>query len=252
MVSTVFGIEPPRTNYDLCFSIAGIPVRVHPMFWLLAVILGYSEDLKQVLIWVAVVFVSILVHEMGHAFTMRRFGEQPHVLLYMMGGMAYSYSSHGRSRNTFVQIVISAAGPAAGFALAGMTVAAVYAYGGAVTLDFSGESFIPWVIHLKPSEPFNLLLYVLISDMLWVNIFWGLLNLLPLFPLDGGQIARAIFLKQDPWRGLRNSLVLSVVTGAALAIFGGLYLGSIFMAVMFGMLAYSSWQALQGGVAPRR
>jgi hypothetical protein len=57
---------PPPTRYDLRFNLAGFPVRVHPLFWLIAVLLGYSSgDPLQILIWVVVVFVSILIHEMG-------------------------------------------------------------------------------------------------------------------------------------------------------------------------------------------
>ena len=58
---------PPPTQYDLRFAIAGIPVRVHPLFWLITILFGFSADLIQLLIWVFVVFVSILVHELGHA-----------------------------------------------------------------------------------------------------------------------------------------------------------------------------------------
>ncbi len=73
----MFSFEPPRTAYDLHFQIAGIPVRVHPLFWLATLILGsnsWSGDGNvdpdagmKLLIWVGVMFVSILVHELGHS-----------------------------------------------------------------------------------------------------------------------------------------------------------------------------------------
>ena len=68
--------EPPRTGGDLNFQLFGIPVRVHPLFWLIAVLLGISGDPQpaEILLWVVAVFVSILVHELGHALTMRAFG----------------------------------------------------------------------------------------------------------------------------------------------------------------------------------
>ena len=59
--------SPPPTRYDLRFSIAGIPVSVHPVFWLIALLFGSSGDPLLIPIWILVVFVSILVHELGHA-----------------------------------------------------------------------------------------------------------------------------------------------------------------------------------------
>ena len=59
--------QPPQpTPYDLRFSVAGIPVTVHPLFWLIALLLGSTGDILLVPIWVGVIFVSILVHELGH------------------------------------------------------------------------------------------------------------------------------------------------------------------------------------------
>jgi stage IV sporulation protein FB len=62
--------EPPPTQADLHFRLFGIPVRVHPFFWVATLFLGMAgktADPVNTLIWVAVVFVSILVHEFGHA-----------------------------------------------------------------------------------------------------------------------------------------------------------------------------------------
>src|SRR5262245_8750995 len=86
--------QPPApTRYDLRFAVVGIPVRVHPLFWVMALILGsVSADLVQLLVWVVVVFVSILIHEMGHALTMRYYGQPAEVILYIGGGLAVPQS----------------------------------------------------------------------------------------------------------------------------------------------------------------
>ena len=65
--------EPNRTPYDLRFNLFGIPVRVHPLFWLVAAILGAGSDPDpiELLLWIGTVFVSILIHEMGHALAAR-------------------------------------------------------------------------------------------------------------------------------------------------------------------------------------
>src|SRR5688500_3784168 len=89
----MFLSEPPRSNGDLHFRVFGFPVRVHPYFWLVTAIMGLGSGDEgtapmELLTWVGVVFVSILVHELGHAFLQRRFGGRPWITLYGLGGLA--------------------------------------------------------------------------------------------------------------------------------------------------------------------
>jgi Zn-dependent protease len=249
--------EPQRTQYDLNFSIAGIPVRVHPLFWLMTVVLGWSDPSPTTLLtWIAVVFVSILIHELGHAIAMRYYGWQPSIVLYGMGGLATynpgftsSMASYRRAGNTtLAQIIISAAGPAAGFLLAGVIIAGLMASRHSVHVlgvQFGTGPPIPEWSGNEPNPAF-----VLVSDLLIVNIVWGIINLFPVYPLDGGQIAREILVANNPSDGVRQSLVLSILAGAGLAIFGLARWGSVFMALLFGYLAYSSYVALQGYIGP--
>ncbi len=80
---------PDTTAYDLRFRFLGIPVRVHPLFWLVTALLASeSRDPKAILIWIACVFVSILVHEYGHGLMSRAFRCSPSIVLYGMGGSA--------------------------------------------------------------------------------------------------------------------------------------------------------------------
>ncbi len=214
--------EPPRTQYDLNFRMMGIPVRVHPFFWLLATILGLSasgDESLDLLIWVAVCFVSILVHEFGHALTIRYFGWSPHVVLTSFGGLAIynpSFSPVGRGgrrmRNSgAVQILISLAGPGAGFLLAALVLAVLAATGHASWFNLFGRNIV-----IREGAPLtNPSLRTLVWFLLQVNIYWGLLNLLPIYPLDGGQVSRELFLANSN-DGVRRSLVLSFITAAML------------------------------------
>jgi membrane-associated protease RseP (regulator of RpoE activity) len=88
-----------------------------------------------------------------------------------------------------------------------------------------------------------------LNDLLWVNFYWGLVNLLPVYPLDGGHASRAVFEQCDPFHGRRNSLILSACVAATLGLFG-LVEQHWYMALMFGILMASSLQALEK-VTPR-
>jgi len=244
--------EPPKTQFDLFFSVFGIPVRVHPFFWLVSAIFGMGGAAGHpeiLFIWMGAVFVSILVHELGHAIAMRYYGWKPSITLYAMGGLARydsgyssSSSSHNRRGNQeFAQIVIAAAGPAAGFALAAITALATRLSGA----NLSFELGFPFMIHWNLSGISSFSVLNLIHDLLFINIFWGLLNLLPVYPLDGGQISREVFMRYNSRDGMQKSLWLSVLTGAGLALFGLMVLNEFYIAILFAYLAFSSYQILK-------
>lgn len=242
--------QPPQpTRYDLRFSIAGIPVTVHPLFWLIALLLGSSGDILLVPIWVAVIFVSILVHELGHALAFRRYGQRSQIVLHFAGGLTipepvYWGSGYANVSLTPNQhIFVSLAGPGAGFLLAGLVIAVVTALGGSVITTWL-FGFIP--LPLNARLPFGgQVLAVVVTMLLWVNIFWGLINLVPVFPLDGGHVSRNVLLQADPVDGVRKSLWISVIAGGLVAVAGFILLRSLFMALMFGLLAFQSYQALR-------
>jgi Zn-dependent protease len=252
-------LEPPRTAYDIHFRVAGIPVRIHPLFWLATLILGTSGSWgadgsvdpqagMRLLIWTAAVLGSILAHELGHATLMRRFGEDPHVVLYMLGGLAISdgparfRAGAGGRRSAREQFLVSLAGPGAGFLLAALTVLLLLALGGQFQIDLTSLPFFyRYAAPPDSAVPFEML----IGDLLFINIFWGLINLLPVLPLDGGQAARVLFEVADPWNGTVRCLWLSVVAGGAVAVGAGFYLQDWFLALLFGSLAVSSYLTLQ-------
>jgi Zn-dependent protease len=238
--------EPQRTAYDLQFSLAGIPVRVHPFFWIIAA-LPMAQSGMQItpfLLWVAVVFVSIVFHEMGHALAFRYFGWHSHIVLYSFGGLAIPDASYGSRRQTpQSRMIISLAGPVAGFLLAALVVLVVVMLG--YRVDFrSAFSFLDFEVGGGDWIP-NLNVERMVDDLLWVNILWGLLNLFPVFPLDGGQFFREVLTLFNPRDGVRQSLLLSIGTAVALAVFAYVRLESIYAAALFGYLAYTSYLTLQ-------
>jgi stage IV sporulation protein FB len=268
----VFIAEPPRTPWDLNFQVFGFPVRVHPLFWLGGLIIGFGTTNErergiQLVIWFFALFLSILVHEVGHALMIRRFGRDAYIVLHMMGGLAIegrpqgsfsspwsfdSYTSYQpRQRLPQEQILISAAGPGIQFVLLGLVVAAVYATGGHVSPQFYG--YLPM---LSPTLGGDLgrnpNFWFLVALLLQINLYWPIINLVPVLPLDGGQIALQVLTHQDPWSGTHRALWLSVITGGVMAVVGLLVMQDMLMMMLFASLAISSYVTLQqiGGQRP--
>jgi Zn-dependent protease len=244
-------VEPPQTHYDLRFRLFGIPVRVHPFFWLTTLMMGYRlREPTLMLIWVGVVFVSILIHELGHAFAALWYGWPPRITLHGFGGLASYRPTHHDMRS---QIIISAAGPGAGFLFIALVMAVVHATGHPVSIDLS-RSIQDWVLYEPAFESRNL--NVMFSQLLWVNIFWGLINLLPIYPLDGGHIAQELMMRADAGDGFQKSLWLSIFTAIGAAVFCGVKFRDAYMAIFFGYLAYIGYATLQnmrgrgGGYGP--
>ena len=231
-----FLMSPNHSQAEWRFRLLGFPVRVHPFFWITTLILAGSNDLGVVLIWVAVCFASVLIHELGHAVAMRLCREDAEVVLYAFGGMT---TSGGGYRQTWEQVLISFAGPAAGFALAALTAGFVIATGGRITFAWNGIG-LPMVSGFVRGRFWN----VLINILLYVNILWGLLYLLPIYPLDGGHITRALWERYNPARGVRRSLFVSAALAIAMFI-AGIYARSTYMVVMFGLLAAGSIQMFE-------
>lgn len=264
--------EPPRTQFDLNFSVFGFPVRVHPFFWIMGVVLGFSgaADGIWIITCLLATFVSILIHELGHALMIRHYGREAHIVLYAMGGLAIEgrprssdpfgnpWESHTpdygqRARTPHEQIVISAAGPAIQLLLAAVVVGFVYASGGHIEPGRNG--MVPTAIpELGGGLAKNANLEDLVYVMIQINIFWALLNLLPVLPLDGGQIALQFLTQQDPWGGMTKTLWLSVITGGVMAVVGAVVMQQMLMLFLFGSLALSSYLTLQqlGGRGGRR
>jgi Zn-dependent protease len=240
----LFG-EPEPTQADLHFRVFGFPVRVSPYFWVGTLILhlgrGGPVAPADAAIWVAVVFVSILVHELGHAFLQRYYRGHPWITLYGFGGFSSCGDCDPRPR---AQIIIALAGPLAGFLFAAIIILLM-----AVSGHFDGFQLSWLPVGLMPLEsPYaNLTVFYL----LYVNIWWGIINLLPVYPLDGGRVSRQLFLVRNSYTGIVRSLKLSAIVGASVAAYA-LLTGQLYLCCMFAYLAYGSFQAVKAEQEPWR
>ncbi|SPE39648.1 Peptidase M50 [Candidatus Sulfopaludibacter sp. SbA3] len=221
------------------FRLFGIPVRVTVWFWIAILLIGGEQRAGAEGIWIAVCFISILLHEFGHVCAFRLFRERAEVVLYGFGGLAIPRQG---VYGSFPRLVVALAGPFAGFCLAGLTLLAASYSGALLRLGF--VMVLPRLF-VYPRVGGYSHWYILANDLLWVNFYWGLVNLLPIYPLDGGHAALAILEQVDPREGRRRALILSAALAGAVTMFGVLQ-HNYYLALMFAILAVSSLQLLDG------
>ena len=275
--------EPMPSQYDWRFNIVGIPIRVTWLFWLVNAALGYtsamavdngyrrlaavvpdvsSPGLPSLLaIWVVAAFVSVLIHELGHALAFRYFGIESHIVLYHMGGVAvptagFAFQRGGSRRRLSHtdQICISAAGPLLQF-LSAILVGVIAIYMGikvpmiSTILEFVGIK--PEALNWLPSGklPNNAWVYGMVEFYVLISVWWPLFNLLPVMPLDGGNIVQnlvAILRRTD---GVYEAHAIGAATGFLVA-WWFFQRGSSINAMLFLSLAMSNLQSLQGRMGP--
>jgi Zn-dependent protease len=186
---------------------------------------------------VGAVFLSILVHEMGHALMYRWYGSRGRVWLYWFGGLAAQSDMQFWG---WRQVAVSLAGPVAGFLLAGVV--------------YLSSFFFDWTT--------TFYLMMMYFYLMTINIYWGIINLLPVYPLDGGQALRGVLEARNVERSMEVTLQVTVVTGSVVAIWSLMnFVGqprellllapswtritSPFLGLLFGALAYAAYLQLQ-------
>lgn len=212
----------------LRFRLFGFPVEIQIGFWILALIIGLrpGRPWTDAAMWLGIIFVSILVHELGHAFAARAYGQSPSIVLHMLGGVT-SWSATtdlGKKR----RILVTLAGPGAGFALG------LVAYGALIGLSrtLGAPKGTPWVEGL--------------ALLAFANAFWSVINLLPVLPFDGGQVLATALGPERRKLSATVSLIFGVITAIAL-----FRLGSLLGALLFAMGGVSNFlSAMQA--APER
>ncbi len=243
----MFGMS--ATAYDLKFSLLGIPVRVHPSFWLVAALLGWNDqNLALVALWIVCMLVSIVVHEFGHGLTAQRFHGSPSILLYAMGGLCQSEGQRSKPQ----RLAVVLAGPAAGFLLLVVSLLTTTVFLGVtpgehVALITAGFGFRADQLQIFSAlrkfggqYPLNLYFF-----MVQINLLWTLFNLLPIWPLDGGQATQIVLDMADPRNGARRAHILSLVTAGVLAVMVGSWSQNLFLTLFLAYFAFVNFQILQ-------
>lgn len=186
-----------EVNAKAHFHVLGIPVRIEPFFWIASVLLAYDlGDARLIIMWVAVVLVSVLVHELGHAVALKAFGQPSAIVLHGFGGLTSSPRKLDRARS----IAVTLAGPFAALALLGIPALLLRESDYGVELRFD---------HQLGDEVFGI--WPVIVFAAYVNIWWSIANLLPIRPLDGGNVLTELV-------GIQRARLVSIVVGTGAAV----------------------------------
>ncbi len=206
------------------FRLLGIPVTVQPWFFLTAALIG-PRELVGLAMWVPIVFLGVLAHELGHSWAVRRIGAAPAIELHGFGGS--TTWSGGRGLTPLRRIAVSAAGPGVGIAI------------GLSTLALS-----------TVGPPSHGVAAELLANATWVNLGWGVLNLLPVLPLDGGVIVASTAEAAFGNRGVRVARVVSLAVCAALCA-AAVAAGWLWSAILAAALGLANLQTIRSSRAHR-
>ena len=231
----------------MLFRLGSIPVRVQGSFLLTMLFFGMAgrRGPAVIAIWVAVVFVSVLIHELGHALVGRAFGLVPAIDLHGMGGTT-SWPAGKKEVGHGGRILISFAGPAVGITV-GIALFLALSADPAFAARVAGVRFDRLISILAQesdhAERVGNLTRVAMLELVWVNAGWGVLNLLPMLPLDGGNIMAASLDKVTGGKGERVARMISIAVSAG-AVLAAINAGWIFSAVMAGIFGLRNAQQL--------
>lgn len=190
--------------------IAGIDLRVHATFLLLlawAALAGYQDSHTAAgaiggMVFILALFVSVVLHELGHALTAKRFGVPTRdITLLPIGGVARLERIPREPRQ---ELRVALAGPA-------VTLAIILVLYGALSLFGS-----PPLASTQESVTGR---GNLLSQLMWANVALLVFNLLPAFPMDGGRVLRAILALRIPYA---RATAVAARVGQAFALLFGL------------------------------
>ena len=224
------------------FRLFGFPVHIHVSFLLVLVILFDTRlGMIAVLLWTLAVLVSVVLHELGHAATVRRLGGHVEgITIYALGGATY-WRERGTSLGGWRLFVIAASGSAVGL-FAGLGLYLYVRLGGLGRFaELAIES--PWRIHLAAAERYGEYLVFFVGAFIWVSVVWGLVNWLPIGGLDGSKMLRAVLMKVLGPSGDLHSRIIGMIVGGAVAVWAwrrGLVIAAVLAVVFAGadLVAY--------------
>ena len=201
-----------------------IPVKISPSFFVMAGLLGFINtfSLPGTLIWMFVIFISVLFHEYGHAIAATLFGQQAQIQLFAFGGLTLP---QGKKLKNWQEFIVIAMGPMFGFIL----------------------FFLSLLIPVEPVSSLGVagpyLAYTVLITR-FINLFWTIINLIPILPLDGGHLLRVILQSFIGHKAWKVSFVISLVLSALASIFF-FFIGQFFVGIIFLLFTFQSFETLR-------
>ena len=221
------------------FRVGPFPVTIEPSFLLVAVLLGpLNGPVIGIVSWALVVFASVLIHELGHAVVGRSLGAAPQIFLRGLGGV--TLTPMARRLTPQESIKLSLAGPLAGLLPGVAALLLLWATNPSVQA-YLGDPRL-WVDlvlgGIRARTPFEHLLFSFVTT----GFFWTILNLLPVLPLDGGQVLAASlsWLRKKPSISLAGWISTGFAVLFALLLFLRVLPGGFFLAILFVGFALQS------------
>ncbi|MCH9811512.1 site-2 protease family protein [bacterium] len=201
-----------------------IPVKIAPSFFVMAALLGFlnSYSLIGTIIWMFVIFISVLFHEYGHATFATLFGQRAQIQLFAFGGLTLP---QGKKLKGWQEFLVIAMGPGFGFLL------------------YFAASLIPLSWFAGMGAVGGYLSYTVVVTR-FINLFWTVINLIPILPLDGGHLLRVVlsgFIGHKAWK-------VSFVISFVLALAGCLFFFAIkqyFIGIVFLLFTFQSAETLR-------
>jgi Zn-dependent protease/CBS domain-containing protein len=201
--------------------VAGIDIRMH---WTFLLLLGWVAASAYAagrgwgfavfgITFILAIFACIVLHELGHALTAKRYGISTRdITLLPIGGLARLEELPEDPKQEFF---IAAAGPAVNVAIAGILFIGLWMIQG-----------IPAGI-MPTEDPAN----TFFANLMWVNVALVLFNLLPAFPMDGGRILRALLATKMHY-GRATNIAARIGQGMAILFAAaGLYINPILLLI---------------------
>lgn len=216
--------DPTPQGTVRLFYLLGIPVYLHWTWGVVAVLqiqygTGRYGSLLYNILEYLVLFGIVLLHELGHATACRSVGgEADRILLWPLGGVAYVRPPFRPG----AQLWSIVAGPLVNLVLGALGIGA-------------------WLLIAPTSPDVN----AGFQSFIAINVVLFVFNVLPIYPLDGGQIVRSLL-----WYvvGPVRSLAIAAGIGLAASVIGGLaaviYLQGFWLGLIAAYAAWRSWQAL--------
>lgn len=191
-----------------------IPITIHWTFFLFSGLIGFSltQSILGTLIWILLIFLSVLIHEFGHGLTACLFKQQASIELIALGGVTHH---QGEAIPLRKQLLILLNGPLFSLLLCGLAI---------LLTKVAAPPFSFFFVSLKV-----------------INLFWTAINLLPILPLDGGQLLRLILERIFGLKGLtyalRVSFFIALLVGLASFLYHAFFLGAFFFLFAFQSFA---------------